>query len=453
MKKIIFIAGLILVNTIFLFPQDREIAVTVYNNDLAVVKDMRQLLLEKGVFELKYQDVASRIDPTSVHFKSLTSPESVKIFEQNYEYDLVNAFKIFEKYLDKIISIRTKQDSLFQGKLLSNDGNYLILENNSGQVKMVTTANVVSVDFPELPEGLITRPTLIWTIQNIKQGKHKTEVSYLTSGMNWHAEYVAVVKGNDDLLELNAWVSIENHAGAAFPNAKLKLIAGEINRIEEPRYRMEKAMMTDSFAAGAPQFEEKSFFEYHMYTLDQPTTLKNNQVKQISLFPAATAKAKKIFTFEPRKAADKVQVNIELLNSTAAGLGLPLPAGKVRVYKEDPADQSLEFIGEDKLDHTPKNEKIRLVLGNAFDIKVERLQLETKSTGKKSYEETWQIKIRNHKDEAIEVVVVEQFYGFWKLKEASHRYEKVSAQKLNFFVPVSKDAEAVLNYAISFERQ
>ncbi len=453
MKKFILLTSALLLAVSCLFSQDREIAVTVYNNDLAVIKDLRQLFFESGVFELKYQDVAAQIDPTSVHFKSLTSPEDVTIFEQNYEYDLVNTFKIFEKYLDKTISVRTKQDSLFQGKLLSQDGSFVMLENSAGQVKLLAAANIVSVDFPELPEGLITKPTLVWKVHNKKAGRHKTEVSYLTAGMNWHAEYVAVVKGKDDLLELNAWVSIDNRAGASFPNAKVKLIAGDINRVAEPHYRMEKGLAAEDFVATAPQFEEKSFFEYHLYTLDQPTTLLQNQIKQISLFSAASARAKKIFTYEPRMADNKVQVKLEFENRAAAGLGLPMPAGKVRVYKEDPTDQSLEFIGEDKLDHTPKNEKIRLLLGSAFDIKVERTQLDTKATGKRSYDETWQIKFRNHKDEAVDVVVIEQIYGFWKLKESSHQFEKVSAQKENFFVPVAKDEEAILTYVISYERR
>ncbi|OQX95944.1 hypothetical protein B6I21_02760 [candidate division KSB1 bacterium 4572_119] len=453
MKKLIFFSVLFLFCSVSLFSQQRNVAVTVYNNDLAVIKDHRELQLEKGVFELKYKDVAARIDPTSVHFKSLTAPEKVRVFEQNYEYDLVSANKVLNKYIDKTITVHTKQDSIFKGELLSSESGSLILKKEAGNIKLINRSNVVDIDFPKLPEGLITRPTLVWQISNSKPGVHETEVSYMTSGMNWHTEYIAVSKNEDAMLELSAWVSIDNNSGATFPNAKLKLIAGDVNRVYDTMPRREKAIGEAYAMAAAPQFEEKSFFEYHMYTLDKPTTLQNNQVKQVSLFPSAEVSARKIFTFEPRKAADKVRVNLEFANAKKSGLGLPLPAGKVRVYKEDPDDNSLEFIGEDKLDHTPKNEKIRLFLGNAFDIKAERLMLEKKSTGKQRYDETWQIKIRNHKETDVKVTVIEKFYGFWKVKQASHEYKKESAQKLNFVLDVPKDRETVLTFTLSFRRR
>jgi len=438
-----------------LFSQQREIAVTVYNNNLAVIKDIRQLELEEGIFELRYQNVASKIDPTSVHFKSLTAPSKVNIFEQNFEFDLVNPDKIMEKYIDKSISVYTKQDSAFQGKLLNKDRNYLVLQEPAGTVKLISKANITNINFPELPEGLITRPTLVWKIFNKQQDSHRTEVSYMTSGIQWHAEYVAVTRENDQLLELNAWVSVENYSGATYPNAKLKLIAGDVNLVQESKLRREMPTAKNYLfvADAAPQFKEKSFFEYHLYTLDKPTTIKDNQIKQISLFSPAEVKVKKIYTFEPKKSADKIRVNLEFKNDKSAGLGIPLPAGKVRVYKEDADDHSLEFIGEDKLDHTPKNEKIRLFLGNAFDVKAERSMSEKKSTGKRSHDETWQVKIRNHKDKAIDVLVIEKFYGFWKIKQASHSYKKESAQKLTFTVHVPQNKEVVLTYTIAFQKR
>jgi len=345
-----------------------------------------------------------------------------------------------------------KDKKIFKGLLLSHDGSYLILKTDSDTVKLISKDNIVNIDFPRLPEGLITRPTLVWKINNAQQGTHKTEVSYLTSAMNWHAEYVAVSKDNDQSLELSAWVSIDNRSGAAYPNAKLKLIAGEVNRIMPPMPRaLGKSYMLEAMDAAAPQFEEKAFFEYHLYTLTRPATINNNQIKQISLFPTAETKIKKIYTYESSRSSEDVRVNLEFLNSKENGLGLPLPAGKVRVYKEDPADASLEYIGEDMVEHTPKDEKVRLFLGNAFDIKPERAMTNQISTGKNSHEETWQVKIRNHKDTSVDIVVVEKFYGFWEVKKATQTYKKKDANTLEFYVSVPKDREIVLEYTIGFK--
>ncbi len=451
MKEILFSLIFGIIFAAVAVGQQRQLAITIYNNDLAVVKDIREIDLKKGVSEQKYQEVAAAIDPTSVHFKSLTAPEKVAIIEQNYEYDLINSDKIAEKYLDKEITVFLK-DQTFKGVLLSNEGNNLILKTDADVVKQISKSNVLNIEFPKLPEGLITRTTLVWTVNNDQAGLHKTEVSYLTSAISWHAEYVAVAKNDDQKLELNAWVSIDNRSGATYPDAKLKLIAGEVNRVQEIRpMRAAKGMMLEAMDYAAPQFEEKAFFEYHLYTLQRPATVNNNQIKQISLFPTAESAVKKIYTYEPRRSEQDVRVNLEFMNSKQNGLGMPLPAGKVRVYKEDPADASLEFIGEDMIDHTPKDEKLRLFLGNAFDIKVERAMTNKVSTGKRSHEETYQVKIRNHKDTDVEVVVIEKFYGFWKVKNTSHTINKKDANTAEFLVKVLKDQEAVLEFTIAFE--
>ncbi len=453
MKEIILFLIFGIVFATVAFGQQRELAITIYNNDLAVVKDSRNIDLKKGISELKYQEVAAAIDPTSVHFKSLTAPDKVAIIEQNYEYDLINSDKIAEKYLDKEITVHLK-DETFNGILLSNEGSSLVLKTDSDTVKLISKSGIVNIDFPKLPRGLITRPTLVWTINTEKEGTHKTEVSYLTSRMNWHAEYVAVAKNDDKQLELSAWVSIDNKSGATYPDAKLKLIAGDVHRVVPPRpIRAAKGYVMEAMEMAAPQFEEKAFFEYHLYTLQRPATINNNQIKQISLFPTAESDVKKIYTYEPRRSQDDVRVNLEFMNSKQNGLGMPLPAGKVRVYKEDPADASLEFIGEDKIDHTPKDEKLRLFLGNAFDIKAERAMTNKVSTGKKSHEETWQVKIRNHKETPVEIVVIEKFYGFWKVKNTTHQVNKKDANTAEFLVNVPKDQEIVLEFTIAFERK
>ena len=427
----------------------KDISITIYNNNLALVKDVRTLNLSKGQVEVNFTDVASQIDPTSVHFKSLTDPEKVTILEQNYEYDLVSSSKILEKYIDKTIRVFTEGDRIFEGTLLSAKEGDLILSDEEGGIRTLQGKSILHVEYPALPEGLITRPTLIWILQNDRAGDHQTEVSYLTNGVNWHAEYVAVVNPDDTHLELGGWVSIHNTSGATYENAKLKLIAGEVHRVEErkpmPLYRAK----ADLAAAAVPQFEEKAFFEYHMYTLRRRASIKDRQIKQMSLFPNAGVEVRKIFTYDGTRDDQKVRVNLEFQNSKASGLGIPLPKGKLRVYKED-EDKSLQFIGEDLIDHTPKDEKVRVYLGNAFDIVGERKVVERERITDRVREEQVEIKLRNHKESDITVVVIEHLYGDWKIIHSSQEYRKKDARTIEFDVPVAKDTESTVTYQVRY---
>lgn len=433
----------------FVHAQEKEIAITVYNNDLALVKDSREIKLENGVQSVSFQDVAAQIDPTSVRFVSLTAPDKLAVIEQNFEFDLVSTQKLLEKYVDQQVTVITKE-STYSGKLLSAAQSEIMLQETGGKIRVINQSAILNLEFPQLPSGLMTRPTLVWQIDSRKSGTHQTELSYLTSGISWHAEYVAVSQLNDTELELSGWVSVDNRSGATYPNARLKLIAGEVNRVQDavPMPRTAYKMNIQAAEMAAPQFEEKAFFEYHLYTLQRPATVKDNSIKQISLFPTTTAKVTKLYTFDGQNYGDKVRVNLEFKNSKAAGVGMPLPAGKMRVYKADEADQSLEFIGEDQIKHTPTDEKVRVFLGNAFDIVGERKQLDQKSSGKRSREETWEIEIRNHKDQEIQVTVVEHAWGDWEIRQSTLPHEKKNATTFEFKVAVAKDGTAVLTYTI-----
>jgi hypothetical protein len=266
--------------------------------------------------------------------------------------------------------------------------------------------------------------------------------------MSWHAEYVAVCKKNDSLLELNSWVSIDNQSGADYDNTKVKLIAGDVHRAEPPPGRLMAKGFDMMAEQAAPQFEEKQFFEYHLYTLQRRATVKNNQIKQISLFPPVEIKADKIYCYNGALYGESVRVTLAFQNSRGSGPGIPLPGGKVRVYKQDDADNSLEFVGEDLIAHTPQDEKVRIYLGNAFDIKGERIQKEMKQLSERSHEETWQITLRNHKKEAVTVIVEEQLQGDWKIRKQSHPHKKKDATTVEFQVPVEKDGETVVEYTV-----
>ena len=452
MKRIVLILALLIGHGFSRAQSSDKLNLTIYNQDLALVREVRSIDFKKGIFETKFKDVASRIDPTSVHFKVPKFPDQVTILEQNYQFDLVSSEKILEKYIDKTIQLVTKQDKDYKGELLSYDGSGLTLKDSNGSIRIISRAEVRDLLFPALPEGLITRPTLLWQLDSDISGKQETEVSYLTSGINWHAEYVAVADKDDKNIELSGWVSIDNRSGATYLNAKLKLIAGDIHRVRDElrrTYAMDGYPMASKEAA---PFEEKAFFEYHLYTLTRPATVKDKEIKQLTLFPNTMVKAQKIFTYDGARDGKKVRVNLEFLNSQKDGLGIPLPKGKVRVYKED-VDKSQEFVGEDLIDHTPKDEKVRIYVGNAFDIVGERIQTDYKRISDDVQKYSYQITLRNHKEQKIEVTVVERlYYGDWEILSSNYDYVKKDAFTVEFKIPLEKDSEKKLNYTVQYVR-
>ena len=415
---------------------------------MALVKESRALEFQKGVQEFRFKEVAAQIDPTSVHFKTQKQPQAVSILEQNFEYDLVGTNRLLEKYVDQLIEAATKEGKLFQGKLLSSQSGDLILQNDDGKISILKSASVERINFPKLPQGLITQPTLVWLLDSNKSGTFDSEISYLTKGIDWHAEYVAVANEDDSELEMSGWVSIDNKSGATYKDAKLKLVAGDVNIVPE---RQVSELMHFSVSRVASMekagFEEKSFFEYHLYTLQRPATVMDRQIKQLSLFEPAKTKTKKIFTFDGQQDDSKVRVNLEFVNDKNSGLGMPLPKGKIRVYKQD-EDGSQEFIGEDQIDHTPKNEKLRIYLGNAFDIVGERTITKDDKVGKRSRKQTFSVELRNRKEEAVTVHVVERFWGDAKLVGPTPPIIEQDARKVEFRVDIPADSEKVIEYTV-----
>jgi hypothetical protein len=421
-----------------------DVAVTVYNDNRAVVREVRELEFELGTLSYKFTDVAARIDPTSVHFKSLTAPSSVQLLEQNYEYDLVGTDRLLQKYVDEQIVVTTKEGNVHTGELLNSEVSDVILSTPDGRVNVIKASELATLEFPSLPMGLNTKPTLIWLLDCQKPGKHDCEISYITSGLKWHAEYVAVIDENDKKMDLSSWVSIDNQSGTAYNNAKLKLVAGDVHIVRpKPPTRLMKAEMA---AAEAPQFEEKSFFEYHLYTLQRRTTLNDRQIKQVSLFPESQVNIDKKYVFDGKR-DDKVKVVLEFMNSEKNGLGIPLPEGKIRAYKKD-SDGSQEFIGEDQIDHTPRDEKVRVNVGNAFDVVGERTVKNVDKISQNSRKETVEIKVRNHKDKAISVTVVEHMWGDWSFMGQTPKVLKKQARRVEFLVPVPKHEETVIQYTV-----
>jgi len=459
MKKFSVIALTAVLGMEFAVAAERDVAITIYNSNLGLVKDVRSLTLQKGLNVLDFDEVASQIDATSVNFRCL-GDEDVAVIEQNYLYDLVSTEALLKRYLGLEIEVISQEDGRYKGKLLSSDGRNIILQDTGGQVMMVSLDKVIDYKFPSLPEGLILKPTLRWQIDSPSAGTKKCEVSYLTNGINWQADYVAVVSADDSGLDIAGWVTITNNSGTGYENAKLKLVAGDIHRVTTPGVPMRETLMAP-MAKGArePQFGEEAFFEYHLYTLNRPATVADKEIKQLSLFPTTRAKAKKVYIFDGQqrlyyRGGDekiKIQVNLEFENSEKAGLGMPLPKGKLRVYKED-SQKALQFVGEDLIDHTPKDEKVRIYLGDAFDITGTRRTINVEDLGGDRSRETNEILLKNHKQDDIVVTVVEHPAGWreWAIVKNSHEYRKIDNGKVEFDIPVKADGEQILTYTIQY---
>lgn len=424
----------------------KEIAVTVYNNNLGVVKDVRSVDIKSGISKLSITDVAQLIDPTSVHIEL-----NGEVIEQNYQYDLVNFYKILQKYIDKEINLISENNELIEGTLLSAMSGNIVLQKKDGGLLMIPSIDKYRFSVGSLPEGLITRPTLVWQVNSNKSGKQDIKVSYQTRGMNWHAEYVAVLNEDDTKLDLNSWVSVDNNSGTTYKNAKLKLVAGDVNRVRDNNQLYKgRQFEAATMVADAEQFEEKQFFEYHIYNLQRPTTLAQNETKQISLFESQNVDASKKYFYRANgyNTNGKVNVIMEFSNKEEENLGVPMPKGKVRVYKSD--GESIEFIGEDLIDHTPKNETIKLKIGDAFDVLAEERQVEHKKITNRVYEQIFEVTITNRKDEKVNVEV-ERYLGLnWEILSSSLDYTKKNAQTVTFQVPVNKDSKTVLTYKVRY---
>jgi hypothetical protein len=429
----------------------RDLMVTIYNGNLGLVKDVREVQVPAGVSEVQFADVAAQIDPTSVHLKSLTDPAGLRILEQNYEYDLLSSQKLLEKYVGRTVRLYQGSGSYLEAKLLSTNGPVYDI---NGQIHMGHAGQVV---LPALPENLVSRPTLVWRLRSEAAAPQRIEASYLTGGMTWKADYVMVLNAADDRADLTGWVTIDNKSGGTYRDAALKLVAGDVNRArDEPtRAMLEKAMETA--AAPAPQFASEGFFEYHLYTLEGRTTIKDSQTKQLTLLSATGVAVSKELAFVGARqyyrsqygtpvSNQKVSVFVELVNSQSHNLGIPLPRGRVRVYKADRAG-SQQLVGEDRIDHTPKDERVRIKMGEAFDVVGERVQRDWRRIGN-TYEVEWEITLRNHKPEDVTVSVIEPVPGDWEILRESQAHEKVEAHTLRYRVPVPRDGAAKVSYRV-----
>ncbi len=441
----------------------------------AVVRQEKSFDLQRGRTLIRVTDVPALIDPTTVSFESLTDRANTRVVEQSFEFDLTSTRKLLEKYLDREVTVEQVRGNTIEslsGTLLSaRDG--IVMRTADGGIRTLTS--YAGVRLASLPGGLISKPTLVWDIAADRAGAHKARYGYQTQGITWWTDYNLTLNEDNDRcrLDIGAWVTIVNQAGASFEDAKLKLVAGDVKRAQ-PREATEGLMVASRAAkTEVAGFQEKSFFEYHLYTLGRTTTLANNSTKQIELFPAARGVAcEKTLVYHGQagwfggyygapmtdrnfgnQSNKKVDVYLRFRNREDNKMGVPLPAGKMRVAKLDTADQSLEFIGEDLIDHSARNETIQIKLGSAFDVVGERRQVEYRvDNNAKWIEEDIEVKIRNRKDGPAAVIVKENLYRWsnWTIKSRNSEFEKVDARTIHFPLKLARDAEAIVRYTVRY---
>jgi hypothetical protein len=452
-------------------PPANGVSLTVYNQGTALVQDRRTFALQAGVNTLDFTDVASGIDPTSVSFTSLTDPLGTTVLEQNYVYDLVGASALLQRYIDQTIEVITEDGTTYRGQLL-NGSNELILRAEDGQVLVISRGYVRDIRFPDLPGGLITRPTLRWLLESAAGGEQQVELTYLTSGVSWTADYIFLLGEDNTSLDLNGWITLTNSSGTAYNDAQVKLVAGDVNRLPQPELRPMDAMeMAAGMAPGAPapSVEQREFFEYQLYEIARPVTVGNNETKQVEFVAGSGISATTFFVYQGSDAfygyygpitdqyygqtgVTDVLNYLEFNTGEESGLGADLPAGRVRVYQED-VDGAALLIGENRIDHTPEGESLQIYLGNAFDLVGERRQTDFRIISSSVVEETFEIRLRNRKDdESVEIRVPEVLYRWseWEIINTTQSFSERNASTIEFRTIVEPGSEVVITYTVRY---
>jgi hypothetical protein len=438
-----------------------DLAVTVYNSSLALIRDAREFALPAGESDLRFVDIAATVNPATVHFRSLTDPSRVGILEQNYEYDLLDPDKLLRKYVGREVTLirtsmengTTKQDAVKATLVSYNNGPIWKVGN-----EYVTGLGADHIRFPELPSNLYSRPTLVWKLLNRGGPRHRIEASYLAGGLSWQSDYVLTVGRDDSSADLDGWVTLTNQSGTAFRDAKLQFVAGDLNRVQPAAQKRAMDMVAEAKSMSIGMTQE-AFSEYHLYTLGRRTTIANQETKQLALLNGTDVPVEKRYVVDGQSfyyrnrhspgtpLKDNVQVFYRFRNDAKSGLGAPMPAGVIRVYQAD-AKGGLQFVGEDRIDHTPKDETIDLRIGNAFDIVCERNQTDFEKISDLVYEMEFAITLRNHKTTPVVVQVNEPVGGTWRMLRSTHAWEKTAAWASQFTVPVAADGTTTLKYRV-----
>lgn len=450
--------------------EETSVALTIYNQGTALVQDRRQFTLNVGLNTINFTDVASGIDATSVQFHSLTDTENTFVLEQNYIYDLVDTSALLSRYIDQTVSVTVEDGTVFTGRLLSGRNGDIILQSEDGQVTVITAEQVRNLNFPDLPGGLITRPTLRWLLQSGTDGVQNVELNYLTTGLNWSADYVLLLSNDNTSLDLNGWITLVNTSGTSFVDATIKLIAGDVNRLPEPQLMMVDMMApvpTATMQESTRGVAQREFYEYNLYEIERLVTVGNNETKQVEFVSNTNIPANTFYVYQAstpyygypvydqyygESGVTTVANYIEFSTDEDGGVGADLPAGRIRVYQAD-VDGAALLIGENTIHHTPQGEDVQIYLGNAFDLVGERRQTRFNQLGSNVIEETFEIRLRNQKDEqAVEIRVVENLFRWtnWEIIESSADYTQTDANTIEFRPTVEAGGETVITYTVRY---
>lgn len=455
---------------------EANISLTIYNQGTALVRDRRTVELAEGLNTLEFRDVTALIDATSVTLQAA----GAAVLEQNFLFDLVGADALLRRYLEQTIELTTEDGARFVGTLLNapsrggdpfnNQTSELILQQADGQVAVVALDKIRDIRFPALPGGLITRPTLRWLLHSRQAGALPVELTYLTGGMNWSADYNLLLAGDSRRFDLNGWVTLTNTSGTIFHDAQVKLVAGDVKRIEQPAWRRDRVVMAAMAAPAEPQIEQREIFEYQLYEIKRPVTVAHNETKQVEFITARGVMAERFYVFRAHPpftaygarpyvepvapgAAGAVQVWLEFTTGEQSGLGADLPAGRLRAYQLD-ADGSAVLIGESKIKHTPKGENVKIELGKAFDLVGERRQTHFQQVRKNIIEESYAIQLRSRKDsEPVQIRVPEALFRWrsWKIVQHSHPYTVEDAGTIEFRADLPPGGETTITYTVRYE--
>ncbi len=437
----------------------KEVSITVYNQNFGLVREVREVDASQGQVALEFRDVAASLQPETVHIKSLTDPKSLTVLEQNYRYDVLTPKKLLEKHVGKKVKVyrfneKLGKDELFNVEILSVASGQPVLKLPSGEITYGLGGRFA---FSQVPANLISKPTLVWLLDS-KTAKQKVEVTYLSRRLNWKADYVFVINDKDTAGDLTGWVTLTNNSGASYKGAKLKLVAGDVQRVSNYRASRSRYAYANKTSRRRESFREESFFEYHLYTLQRPADVLDKEQKQVTLLEGQGVKVDKKLIYYGKQywyrgrhgqtqKNQKVGVYLDVKNTTANNLGIPLPKGIVRVYKADKSGAK-QFIGEDRIDHTPRDEKIRIKMGEAFDVVGDRKQMKWRSLGTCHSESEWEIELRNHKDSGVNVEIFEPVGGDWKVLSSSHPYTKKDSRTFTFSIPVAANGKTKVTYKV-----
>jgi hypothetical protein len=473
-KLMVLLAIMLLSGVIVVHGQEEDVqrdsvALAIYNQGTALVQDRRTFNLEAGTNVINFTDVASGIDPTSVTFRSLTDPTGTTVLEQNYVFDLVDSGALLARYLDQRIVVIATDGTQYEGQLLSGRNGEIILRQDDGQVIVISLTNVRDLRFPNLPGGLITRPTLRWLVNSAESGAQQVQLTYLTSGINWTADYNVLLATDNAALDLNGWVTLTNYSGTAYTDAQVKLIAGDVNRIVQPDLMARDALLLEAAAAPAPgaNVDQRTFSEYQLYEIARPVTVGANETKQVEFVAGANIPAHTFYVYNASypyygspiydqyygsTGITTVGHYLEFTTDEDGGLGADLPAGRVRVYQED-IDGAALLIGENTINHTPEGEDVEIYLGNAFDLVGGRTQTTYNLLAANVLEESYEIRLRNHKDEgSVEIRVPEHLFRWsnWEILNSTHPYTQTDSNTIEFRVDVPADGETVITYTVRY---